>query len=250
MCCESWRPGRRSLAEIGWHGFVRFERDLLDPDFVSGLAAGGCRMLQLGLESGSQQVLDRLQKGTRLDEVARMLDNLRQAGIATYVYIMLGTPGETREDAELTLQFLERHAGAIDYLNLAIMNLPRESQLLDDPVSDRHRRFGSARRRCSPGIVSVFCAVLRLGARRGPPVSAAAPARLAGDPRYRQPHTAVLHLQPCLSLFPLTVFVVWFGRIQHRKYKPLATEAQRHRVFLNRLSREKKSYPFHLSGEF
>jgi len=121
------------LATISWHGFVRFERDLLDPDFVSGLAAGGCRMLQLGLESGSQQVLDRLQKGTRLDEVARMLDNLRQAGIVTYVYIMLGTPGETLDDAELTLQFLEQHAEAIDFLNMAIMNLPRESELLDDP---------------------------------------------------------------------------------------------------------------------
>jgi hypothetical protein len=124
---------RTELAGIGWHGFIRFEPDLLDSGFVSGLAASGCRMLQLGLESGSQQVLDRLQKGTRLEEVGRMLDNLRQAGIATYVYIMLGTPGETRQDAELTRQFLERHAGAIDYLNLAIMNLPRESRLLDEP---------------------------------------------------------------------------------------------------------------------
>ncbi|OHB28716.1 MAG: radical SAM protein [Desulfuromonadaceae bacterium GWC2_58_13] len=124
---------REELAGIGWHGFIRFEQDLLDPGFVSGLAASGCRVLQLGLESGSQRVLDRLRKGTRLEEVARMLDNLRRAGIATYVYIMLGTPGETREDAELTLRFLERHAGAINYLNLAIMNLPRESRLLDDP---------------------------------------------------------------------------------------------------------------------
>jgi Radical SAM superfamily len=124
---------REKLAGICWHGFVRFERVLLDPDFVFGLAASGCRMLQLGLESGSQRVLDHLQKGTRLDQVAQMLANLRQAGIATYVYIMLGTPGETREDAELTLQFLEQHAGAISYLNVAIMNLPRESRLLDDP---------------------------------------------------------------------------------------------------------------------
>ncbi len=124
---------KESPTGFAWHGFVRFERDLLDPDFVAGLAAGGCRMLQLGLESGSQLVLDRLQKGTRVDEVAMMLDNLRQAGIAAYVYIMLGTPGETREDAELTRQFLEQHAASISYLNLAIMNLPRESVLLDEP---------------------------------------------------------------------------------------------------------------------
>lgn len=125
----------QAMAGLGWHGFVRFEKELLDQDFVRGLAASGCRMLQLGLESGSQRVLDRLQKGTHVDQVARMLDNLHQAGIRTYVYIMLGTPGETAADAELTQLFLEEQGEKIDYLNLAIMNLPRESQLLVDPAA-------------------------------------------------------------------------------------------------------------------
>jgi hypothetical protein len=124
---------REDLRGISWHGFVRFERALLDRDLVGGLAASGCRLLQLGLESGSQRVLDRLGKGTRLEEAAAILSNLGKAGIRSYVYIMLGTPGETEEDAEKTLAFLERHAGEIDYLNLAIMNLPRESPLLSDP---------------------------------------------------------------------------------------------------------------------
>ncbi len=122
-----------ALADISWHGFVRFERALLDPDFVQGLAASGCRMLQLGLESGSQRVLDRLQKGTRLDEASTILRNLHRAGIMSYVYVMLGISGETAEDAEMTRTFLEDHAGDIDYLNIAIMNLPRESGLLADP---------------------------------------------------------------------------------------------------------------------
>jgi hypothetical protein len=120
---------------LSWHGFVRFEKALLDPDLVAGLAASGCTMLQLGLESGSQRVLDRLRKGTQLAEVAAILANLKSSGIASYVYVMLGTPGETAEDADLTLRFLEAHAGAIGFLNLAIMNLPRESGLLTDPAA-------------------------------------------------------------------------------------------------------------------
>jgi hypothetical protein len=92
-------------------------------------------MLQLGLESGSQPVLDRLQKGTRLATVVAILDNLKRAGIASYVYVMLGTPGESDADAEQTLRFLETHAEAIGFLNLAIMNLPRESGLLADPAA-------------------------------------------------------------------------------------------------------------------
>lgn len=118
---------------FSWHGFVRFEPALLDESLVAGLAAGGCRLLQLGLESGSQSLLDRIGKGTRLEQVSRILANLRRAGIASYVYVMLGVPGETEADAAQTLGFLEAHAENIGFLNLAIMNLPRESELLDSP---------------------------------------------------------------------------------------------------------------------
>ncbi len=121
------------LAGLSWYGFVRFERALLDRGLAGDLAAAGCAMLQLGLESASQAVLDRLGKGTRVEDAGAILGNLKRAGIATYVYVMLGTPGETEADAELTLRFLEEHAGEIDYLNVALMNLPRESGLLADP---------------------------------------------------------------------------------------------------------------------
>lgn len=121
------------LTGLNWFGFVRFEAALEDAGFVARLAQSGCRMLQLGLESGSQAVLDRLGKGIRLDAAARILDNLAKAGIASYVYVMLGTPGETAADAELTLAFLEAHSSKIGFLNLSIMNLPRASGLLDNP---------------------------------------------------------------------------------------------------------------------
>lgn len=121
------------LEGLSWHGFVRFEEALLDEELVDRLARAGCSMLQLGLESGSQRVLDRLGKGTRLEVASSILRNLERAGIEAYVYVMLGTPGETEEDAEATLRFLEEHAGGIGFLNLAIMNLPRDARLLEKP---------------------------------------------------------------------------------------------------------------------
>ena len=64
--------GGSALRGLSWHGFARFERELLDPGFASSLAAAGCAMLQLGLESGSQRLLDRMGKGTRVaDEIGR-----------------------------------------------------------------------------------------------------------------------------------------------------------------------------------
>jgi len=121
------------LAGLKWFGFVRFEEALTDYNFVKQLAASGCRMLQLGLESGSQSVLDTLRKGIRLETAAKILDNLQRAGIGTYVYIMLGAPGEAEADAEMTLDFLEKHADQIGFLNISIMNLPRGSELLENP---------------------------------------------------------------------------------------------------------------------
>lgn len=126
--------GRRvELQHLSWFGFVRFEGVLEDSGFVRQLAAGGCRMLQLGLESGSQSVLDTLGKGLKLESAVKVLNNLADAGITSYVYIMLGTPGETEADAEMTLNFLEEYAKKIGFLNISIMNLPRGSELLDKP---------------------------------------------------------------------------------------------------------------------
>jgi len=115
------------LEGLSWHGFARFGRELLDPGFVSALAATGCAMLQLGLESGSQGLLDRMGKGTRVADASNVLSNLSRAGIAAYVYVMLGIPGETRDDAERTRSFLSEHAGEIGFLNLSILNLPRDA---------------------------------------------------------------------------------------------------------------------------
>jgi hypothetical protein len=107
-----------------WYGFVRLAPPLDDPDFCRRLAAAGCAMLKIGLESGSQAVLDRLEKGVRLSLAARVLDNLRQAGIATYVYLLFGTPAEDEAAARETLAFVVDHGTAVDFLNLAIFNLP------------------------------------------------------------------------------------------------------------------------------
>jgi hypothetical protein len=107
-----------------WYGFVRFTDELTDPDFALSLKKAGCVMLKLGLESGSQKVLDGMAKGIRIEKASLALRNLRRAGIATYVYLLFGTPYETAADALETLEFVCRHHEAITFLNVAIFNLP------------------------------------------------------------------------------------------------------------------------------
>ncbi|MEW6670141.1 MAG: B12-binding domain-containing radical SAM protein [Thermodesulfobacteriota bacterium] len=107
-----------------WYGFARFTAHLADPNYCRALKRSGCRMLQLGLESGDQKVLDSLSKGIDLELAAAALKVLKESGIATYVYLLFGTAAETRREAEKTLSFTAAHSDRIGFLNLAIFNLP------------------------------------------------------------------------------------------------------------------------------
>jgi radical SAM superfamily enzyme YgiQ (UPF0313 family) len=109
---------------VPWYGFARIGHHLTDPDFCLALKRAGCVMLKLGIESGDQGVLDALEKGTTVGTASVVLKNLRKAGIASYVYLIFGTPPETEAGALKTLEFTTRHSDCIDFLNLAIFNMP------------------------------------------------------------------------------------------------------------------------------
>jgi hypothetical protein len=107
-----------------WYGFARIDEDLADPDHCVQLRRAGCAMLKLGVESGDQGVLDGLRKGIDVETASRALRSLKQAGIATYVYLLFGTPVESEREAQRTLAFTAAHADAIGFLNLAVFNMP------------------------------------------------------------------------------------------------------------------------------
>lgn len=115
-----------------WYGFGRIGSPLDDPDFCRQLAQSGCVMLKIGLESGAPEVLEALKKGTLLETASKVLHNLHDAGIATYIYLLFGTPAENEASAEKTLRFTVDHHQCIDFLNLAIFNLPIGSSEMED----------------------------------------------------------------------------------------------------------------------
>jgi hypothetical protein len=110
-----------------WYGFARFDGLLADPDFCLRLKRSGCVMLKLGLESGDQRVLEKMNKGILLSVASQVLANLHQVGIATYIYLLFGTPAEDLEAALRTMDFIETHHQQITFVNLAIFNLPLDS---------------------------------------------------------------------------------------------------------------------------
>lgn len=118
-----------------WYGFVRVTKRLADEEFCISLKRSRCVMLKLGLESGDQGVIDAEGKGIDLEIASKALKSLGRAGIGTYVYLLFGTPSESEKEARNTLDFTVRHSGYIDFLNLAIFNMP-----VNSPDA---RRFGT-----------------------------------------------------------------------------------------------------------
>ena len=76
--------------------------NLMRPDVVSALAAAGAEEVWLGVESGSQKILDAMDKGTRVEEARAATRALKARGIRACWFIQLGYPSETWSDVLLT----------------------------------------------------------------------------------------------------------------------------------------------------
>ena len=75
---------------------------------VAALARAGCRTVWIGAESGSQRVLDAMEKGTTVGHIESSARLLRAAGIEVGFFLQFGYPGETMEDIEATLAMVAR----------------------------------------------------------------------------------------------------------------------------------------------
>lgn len=82
--------------------------DRLDEDVVKTLAAMGCFRLWNGSESGSQRILDAMQRKVEVTDVQAKTHLLRRYGIETGMFIMLGYEGEEISDLEATVEHLKR----------------------------------------------------------------------------------------------------------------------------------------------
>lgn len=76
---------------------------LVKDDMVEHLRAAGCTTVWMGAESGSQKILDAMDKGTTVDQIYESASLLKRAGIHVGFFLQYGYPGETIDDIEKTL---------------------------------------------------------------------------------------------------------------------------------------------------
>jgi anaerobic magnesium-protoporphyrin IX monomethyl ester cyclase len=82
--------------------------DLVKQKVVEGLERSGCAMVWMGAESGSQKVLDAMDKGTRVEQIEEATRMLHEAGIRVGFFLQFGYPGENWDDIQATLDLVRR----------------------------------------------------------------------------------------------------------------------------------------------
>jgi radical SAM superfamily enzyme YgiQ (UPF0313 family) len=80
--------------------------DLMTEETVNALRSVGCSEVWMGVESGSQKILDAMDKGTRIFQIASARENLRRFGVRACYFLQFGYAGETWPDIQKTIRLV------------------------------------------------------------------------------------------------------------------------------------------------
>ena len=101
--------------------------DTVKPDLLDLMKRAGCWQISFGLETGSDDMLRRMDKSARVEKSERAVNWSAEAGIRIKGLFMLGYPGETRETIQMTKDFVRR-------IPMTIMNLTKFTPYPGSPV--------------------------------------------------------------------------------------------------------------------
>lgn len=90
-----------------WDGYFRVDEEACKIENTMLWRQGGFYRARIGIESGSQRILDLMEKKITVEQIKNTVINLAIAGIKTTLYVVIGHPGETEEDFQQTLDLIE-----------------------------------------------------------------------------------------------------------------------------------------------
>lgn len=119
--------------DLEWFALGRLERAMTS-ETCQTLRQAGCRALLLGLESGSQRMLDLMDKGLTLEQAEKALHTSSQADIWNECYILIGFPGEGFGEFMQTVRFVGEHADDIHSVSVSAFYLTKYSAIARRPA--------------------------------------------------------------------------------------------------------------------
>ena len=129
---------KEEAPQFSWWAEARVDLFSTKEDFLK-IKEAGCHHIKFGVESGNQNMLDCLNKRTKLEDIQKAFHLSFEAGLKRTAYILLGCPGFTDQDYRDTLRFF-RDLEADNYvLNI---NIPYQGTVLYDAVQEELHNKG------------------------------------------------------------------------------------------------------------
>ena len=107
--------------------------DLVSKELLHAMKDANCQLINFGVESASQEILNSMAKGTTVKQNATAIRMAKEAGLSVTVSLVLGYPGETDQTIRRTIDFIKRTEPDDLYLFLAT---PFPSTRLRDAIGD------------------------------------------------------------------------------------------------------------------
>ena len=79
--------------------------DFLHPDMMSLMKEAGCWLVEVGIESGSQRIIDSMRKNVSKERIAECVNSISEAGMISKGNFIFGSPGETHDSLEESIDF-------------------------------------------------------------------------------------------------------------------------------------------------
>ncbi|MBN1385166.1 MAG: radical SAM protein [Elusimicrobia bacterium] len=79
--------------------------DSVNEDLLLKMKSAGCRRIYFGIESGVQEILDRVNKGIKLEQIRKTIKTVKDTGIRPLGFFLVGAPGETKKTFKRTVKF-------------------------------------------------------------------------------------------------------------------------------------------------
>lgn len=122
---------------IRWSGYARLDKNLT-PELLEKLSRSGLYLMSFGLETGSQKIMDLMEKRTTVDVAEKVIRDSFEAGIAVNVNLVVGFPGEGEQEFQETLDFLKRNEKYIQSVSTG----ETLAVIAGTPLFEHPERFG------------------------------------------------------------------------------------------------------------
>ena len=126
---------------------------IIRDDMLELMKRAGCEQVAIGFESGSQAMLDRINKKTQVEANLEVARRVRQAGLRLRGCFLIGVPGETREDIAKTERFIQD--ARIDFASIHFLT-PYPGTALWEQFADPIRAHGATWDRFTTGDPDAF----------------------------------------------------------------------------------------------